>query len=147
MTNLIFSRTVNTETDILQSWIDTPSVNKWIYIDNWSEYYEAVSNSPKNFLYSVYSDSRLVAHIAAELIDSSAHISLIVDPCIQDKGIGTKVITEVISKANDLFGKITDITAIIYPSNIASKKCFTKCGFSEKGTDEDGGIIFVLPID
>lgn len=124
-----FVRAAAADMNTMTEWHKSPSVRKWIYIDDWFAYYSAVRDDPDYYLYSVYSDGMLTAHIAAEKINGELAVDLIVNPQLQGKGYGTAVIKDMIIKTTGLFGNIRSYTACIYPDNIPGRKCFEKAGF------------------
>lgn len=141
----LFRKTVPEELPLLQEWNNHPSVHKWIYIDDWEEYYNAVSNIDGYYLYSVYDDNQMIAHIAAETVDNVAALCLIVSPQYHNQGVGTAVLNAMIANTKNLFGNINGYTAHIFSGNTASIKCFTKCSF-KLSHSEDEEFVYNLNI-
>lgn len=126
----------------VSEWHKNESVRKWICIDNWAEYFEAVKNAPGYYLYSVYQDDTMLAHIAGESIDGWLAMDIIVDPMKHGQGFGTAILLDMFARTPDLFGNIHGYIANIYPNNIASKKCFEKAGFHYEKDGDDGEMVY-----
>lgn len=126
----------------VSKWHKTESVRKWIYIDNWTEYYEAVKDVPGYYLYSVYQNNTMIAHIAGEVIDNWLAMDIIVDPVKHGKGFGTAILVDMFVRTSELFGNIYGYIANIYSGNIVSKKCFEKAGFCYEKDGEDGEMVY-----
>ncbi len=137
-----FRKTSLDESDIFQTWYETPAIHRWVPIEDWAGYFKAVSDLNNYFLYSVYDKNRLIAGIAAEIIDHTAAICLLVDPELHGRGIGTLVLQDMQRKTHKLFGNIHGYVAGIFPGNIGSVKCFEKAGFIKMKKGNDGEDIY-----
>ncbi len=136
---LQFRRTIKAELPLLEKWHSTISVRKWIYIDDWTEYWNTVSALSEYYLYSVYEEERMVAWISAEIINATVAVCIIVDPLKQHRGIGTAVVRKMLSNSQVLFGAgIRSFHAAIYEGNTASRRLFEKCGFQCQNISKDG---------
>ena len=139
-----FHPTVEANIELLQSWQGDPEVRRWIYIDDWKEYFGAVSPNPEYYLYTVFSVGAPIAQIAAERIGDELSLMLIVEPQSRGKGVGRMVLLEMLTCSAALFGDVSHFAAYIHPNNTASIKCFESAGFECKGSDPDGELIYRL---
>ena len=133
----VFRKTILSEADYLQQWHDATAVKRWVPIENWKSYFQAVLHLKNYYLYSVYLEENLIAYIAAEIQNGCASICLVVDPSQHGQGIGTAVLLEMQRQTQNLFGHVHTYIAGIFPENIHSIRCFEKAGFvkREKGND------------
>ena len=139
-----FVKTSLTDIQTVAQWHKKEAVRKWIYVDDWTAYYKAVKDSPGYYLYAVYQDGSMLAHIAGEAIDGWLAMDIIVDPLKHEKGFGTAILLDMFAHTFELFGNIRGYIANIYPRNIASKKCFEKAGFRYEKDGEDGEMVYKL---
>ena len=137
-----FRKTTIEEAACLQQWHNAPSVYRWVPIDDWKVYYHAVAKLQNYYIYSVYLEGKLMAYIAAEILNGSAAICLVVNPENHGKGIGSAVLIEMLRQSTALFGKINSISAGIFPENKRSIRCFEKAGFQKTCKGNDGEDIY-----
>ena len=137
-----FRKTALDESDKFQKWYEVSSVRRWVPIEDWTGYFEAVSDLKHYYLYSVYDKDQLIAAISAEIIDNTAAICLVVDPALHGLGFGTLILQDMQYKTRKLFGNIHGYVAGIFPGNIASIKCFEKAGFIKTKKGNDGEDIY-----
>lgn len=141
-----FLPSVRSEMEVLQRWSASPAVHRWVSVDNWYAYFDAVSRLEKYYLYSVHADRRFCAHIAAENTDGYMAVSIVVEPALHGRGIGQAVIRAMLARSQDLFGNIRGYKAHIFAGNEASRVCFTKCGFTQTESLADGESVFVYDL-
>lgn len=139
---LTFKESTPADMQIFQIWSESPAINRWVPIEDWTAYYQSVSNLGDYFLYSIYSKDELVGFIAAEINNRIASILLIVAPERQGQGIGNTIIRQLITEHSALFGDVTSISAGIFFNNYASIRCFEKAGFRKTDIGKDGEIIY-----
>lgn len=137
-----FLETSLSDIQTVSEWHKKESVRKWIYIDNWFDYFKAVKDAPDYYLYSVYQDDIMLAHIAGEVIDGWLAMDIIVDPMKHGQGFGTAILLDMFAHTSELFGNIHGYIANIYPNNIESKKCFEKAGFRYEKDGVDGEMVY-----
>ena len=140
---LSLRKTTLDDVECIGRWHKASNVKRWVPIENWLAYYQAVSQNDNYYLYSVFlRQGILIAYIAAEVENGNAAICLVVDPDQHGKGIGTAVLQKMLQQATSLFGDIHSYRAGIFPENIASIKCFEKAGFKKFGKGNDGEILY-----
>jgi len=141
-----FRKTTFKEADCLAQWHATPVVKRWVPIDNWQVYFQAVTNLKNYYLYSVYHEGKIIAHIAGEVKEDAVAICLVVDPMRHGQGIGTAVLVEMQRQTQSLFGHVNAYVAGIFPENISSIKCFEKAGYikERKGNDGEDMYFYIL---
>lgn len=123
-------------------WYKSESVSKWIGIDDWISYYEAVKDLPDYYLYSVFAGNELISYIAGEITDEYLAMAIIVDPTKHGQGIGTSVLLDMFAHTTELFGNIKGYRSYIYSDNFASKRCFEKAGFQYEKDGDDGEMVY-----
>lgn len=97
---------------------------------------------PNFYLYSVFYNGIMLAHIAGEVIDGWLAMDIIVDPMKHRQSLGTAILLDMFAHTSELFGCIHGYVANIYPNNIASKKCFEKAGFNYEKDGEGGELVY-----
>ena len=134
--------------DILASWLEQESINKWMGgIKDWHKYFDAVK-SPDYFLFKVSLDGKIIGEIGLEIIDEVGYVSFMINPDEHNKGHGKKILKLFLENISRLIGKkIKYIEAGIDADNIASKRCFESCGFELKEIDEDGFMDYIYNIE
>ena len=140
MSDCLFSPVTPEDIPQIKSWFAADSVRKHIGIDDFAQYCRFVEDAPDYYLYAVrLTEAHTVAAITAgEVIDGVAYLMLIVDPSRQHRGIGQRVLRDVIRMTDSLFGRHCTLAAAIDESNTASIRCFESCGFRRGQPDADG---------
>lgn len=130
----------------LQSWFAQPNaenkfINDYADVETWLE---LIESSDKRFGYMIYQDLQPIAFLDLELYDDhSASIAFGVKPELRGKGLGKKIIQEVMNLPS--LKTITQIHAGVEPDNIASQKVLLSNGFRK--TTEEGIIEFEKEIN
>ena len=133
----------------VEKWLDKKAV-KLTGIDNgWEDFYEYWKNEDGNVLNQnywckvVYEKNKPFGIIAIGCHeDLFVIMEMLIAPKMRNKGKGSILIKELIENGKEILGKeIKRATAVIFPSNIASQKCFDKAGFAVERIHEDGDAI------
>ena len=106
---------------------------------NWENEDEFVSGG--NFWCKVvFENDRPFAVIALCQYEQKTMImEVLVAPEKRGRGKGSKMLKELLENGKDIIGvNIQKAEAIIFPSNEASQKAFSKAGFKHESTHEDG---------
>ncbi len=127
---------------IVAEWHKNKEVKKWIFIDDWDEYFKVVSSNKDYYLYSIFESKKLVSFICAEKIENKMYISIIVNPVLFKKGYGKTSLHLILDYIEATFLDIVSVVACIYPKNKASKKCFESVDFEFVKNGEDGEMIY-----
>ena len=130
----------------VEKWLDRKAVRMTGMDDGWRDFYEYWANEEgvivgENYWCKVvFEEEKPFAIIALSLYEGNITImETLVAPKMRGKGKGTKVLKELLENGKDIIGfNIQKAEAIIFSSNEASQKAFTKVGFKYKNTHEDG---------
>lgn len=140
-------RDYNPETmGFVEDWIDEVAVKMTGMEDGFRQEYEYWSNEDYNVVGDNYWCKVIFENLNPfAVIEFSLHegcftiMEIIVEPEMRGQGMGSKILKELIENAKIIIGMdIKKADAIIFPSNIASKKAFEKADFKYHHTHEDG---------
>lgn len=137
-------------TSFVEDWLDDEAVNETGLDDGWRDFYEYWLNDKntllnKNFWCKVvFENSVPFAAVALGFHDDRIIVmELVVNPEERGKGKGTALLKELLACGDAIISKkITNAEAVIYPSNIASKKAFENAGFKFDYAHEDGDALY-----
>lgn len=138
-----------TEMKFVEKWLDKKAVRFTGMDEGWKNFYEYWKNESKSVLNENYwckvvsQSNKPFAIIALSFHENSFLImEMLIAPKARNKGNGTKLIKELIENSKQILGKeIKTVSAVIFPSNVASQKCFEKAGFVVERIHEDGDAI------
>lgn len=130
----------------VEDWIDEVAVKMTGMEDGFRQEYEYWSNEDYNVVGDNYWCKVIFENLNPfAVIEFSLHegcftiMEIIVEPEMRGQGMGSKILKELIENAKIIIGMdIKKADAIIFPSNIASKKAFEKADFKYHHTHEDG---------
>lgn len=130
----------------VEKWLDKKAVRMTGNDDGWRSFYEYWANVDYNIVGEnywckvVFENEKPFAVMALGLYEGNITImEILVAPKMRGKGKGSKMIKELLNNGKSIIGfDIHKADTVIYPSNIASQKAFTKAGFKYKSTHEDG---------
>ena len=130
----------------IEDWLDESAVKSTGLDEGFRAFYEYWASEGglvvgENYWCKVvFEDDKPFAIIALSLYEGNITImETLVAPKMRGKGKGTKVLKELLENGKDIIGfNIQKAEAIIFPSNEASQKAFSKAGFKYKSTHEDG---------
>ncbi len=136
----------------VEAWLDESAVNSTGIDDGWNDFYEYWCNEENTVLNEnfwckvIFEDEKPLAVTAFSLIENKLMImEVVVDNKLRSKGIGTQLLKELISNGNEIFGKSVESSeAVIFPSNIASKKAFEKAGYVLERIHPDGDALYYV---
>ena len=111
-----------------------PEISRYISI-NEKSYFSYVTTTENVFYFKVYEGEQLVAVIHCELFGEILHMSIIVMPEYQKKGIGTAILYDIQNTALSL--PFTHIKVSIEKSNAASLRVFNKMGVVKISENEE----------
>ncbi len=140
---------------IVDSWLDRDTVSMTGLDIGWSAYWQAVQNDALNFpgckdyCKLVYVGVAPCAVISFGVYQKVLTISeIIVDPRFRGKGIGTRMLLQLVEMARNLvFGSVNVLSAVVYPQNVASQKAFRNAGFQfETRTDDGVDLIYTYTL-
>ncbi len=131
---------------LVDGWLDKVAVAMTGLDMGWDDYWNAVQadavNFPgcKDFCKLVSENGVPVAVICYGCHEGIATISeIVVAPLLRGKGIGTRILRELVSHADELLGEQPDsFCAVIYPGNLPSQRAFLNAGFIFDSAHEDG---------
>jgi len=124
-------------------WSSHDSIKNTIFVDDWAQYYRYVAAQAQYWIFGVWQDDKLIGELAAEGIDDHLSVSLIIDPALQGRGLGTAAMRLFVECAASLTQfNPAYVHAAIAPGNIASMRCFEKAQFVNVGKDEDGEYFY-----
>lgn len=130
----------------VEKWLDRKAVRMTGNDDGWRSFYEYWANEDDHIVGEnywckvVFENETPFAVTALGLHEGNITImEILVAPKMRGKGKGSKMIKELLNNGKSIIGlDIHKADAVIYTSNIASQKAFTKAGFKYKSTHEDG---------
>ncbi len=130
----------------VEKWLDRKAVRMTGNDDGWRSFYEYWANEDDHIVGEnywckvVFENETPFAVMALGLHEGNITImEILVAPKMRGKGKGSKMIKELLNNGKSIIGlDIHKADAVIYTSNIASQKAFTKAGFKYKSTHEDG---------
>lgn len=133
----------------VEKWLDKKAVKLTGIDDGWEDFYEYWKNEGGNILNQNYwckvisENGKTFGIIAIGCHeDLFVIMEMLIAPKMRNKGKGAKLIKELIENSTEILGKeIKKATAVIFPSNVASQKCFEKAGFVVERIHEDGDAI------
>ncbi len=140
----------DSDAKIVDTWLDSDAV-RFTGIDNgWQEFYDywikcAENNSIKDiYCYTAYNSNFPIGVIFIGTEKNILTISeLIIAPELRRKGYGSKVLNTLILSIASIIGRNFDTAkAVIFPSNLASQRCFEKAGFKKVGMHPDGDAVY-----
>jgi RimJ/RimL family protein N-acetyltransferase len=130
---------------IYQAWFEDDELRRRISFPD-HKWFNYVSHDSSVHCWAVYENIDLIAQIqmdVGQIDDSTAYISLSVDPLRRGEGTGSKVLEEFLH----IYGeKYQQIEAGIEPDNLASIKCFEKNDFVKTATEDADGILTFIRI-
>ena len=71
-------------------------------------------------------------------------MEIVVEPNSRNRGIGAKLLRELLTRKEILGFAIEKSEAVIFPSNIASRKAFENAGYRHHHTHEDGTAMYYV---
>ena len=130
----------------VEKWLDRKAVRMTGMDDGFHDFYEYWAKEDgfivgENYWCKVvFEEEKPFAVIALGLYEGNITImETLVAPKMRGKGKGSKMLKELLENGKDIIGfNIQKAEAIIFPSNEASQKAFSKAGFKYKSTHEDG---------
>ena len=129
----------------VENWLDAAAVRSTGLEDGFRDFYEYWAAEPgyrvgENYWCKVaYETDTPIGIIACALYESKTTImEILIAPERRGQGNGTKLLTELHSRANILGFQIEKSEAVIFPDNTASQRAFEKAGFYHYHTYEDG---------
>lgn len=134
----------------VEEWLDAEAIKATGLDDGWQDFYEYWLNEEYNILGKnywckvVFEETVPFAVIALGFFENRLIImELVINPEMRSKGKGTALMKELLNNGKEIIGtQIANAEAVIYPSNIASKKAFEKAGFVFDGAHEDGDALY-----
>ncbi len=134
----------------VETWLDESAVRSTGLDDGFRDFYEYWANEDgfvvgENFWCKVVceTDDPVAVIALCQHEQTTSIMEIVVDPGKRGRGIGTKLLRELLTN-NEIIGfSIHKSEAVIFPSNIASKKAFENAGFQyhHMDKDEDGTSI------
>lgn len=129
----------------IEDWLDTDAVRSTGLDDGFLPFYDYWSNEDgfvlgKNFWCKVIfeHDTPLAVIAFCHHEHKLIIMEIVVAPAKRNHGIGTSVLKELFENNGIIASSFIQCEAIIYPSNIASRKAFEHAGFEYVRTHEDG---------
>lgn len=92
-------------------------------------YWENRLNNPEEYSFIILNGNKELGIVRLDKKENSYEVSIILDPEMHGKGIGTKTVEEIIKKAKDL--GIRKLTSRVKEWNVGSKKIFEKNDFKK----------------
>ena len=131
---------------LVDSWLDENAVAMTGLDMSWDDYWHAVLADGINFpgckdaCKLIYENGVPVAVICFGCYGGIVTISeLLVSPACRGKGVGTRILQELVAHADDLLGeRPTRFCAVIFPENLPSQRAFENAGFVFDSAHEDG---------
>ena len=131
---------------LVDSWLDENAVAMTGLDMSWDDYWHAVQADAVNFpgckdaCKLIYENGVPVAVICFGCYGGIVTISeLLVAPACRGKGVGTRILRELVTRADELLGEQPDrFCAVIYPENLPSQRAFENAGFVFDSAHEDG---------
>ena len=94
----------------------------------------------------VMADGRVVGFLMYDASEDEAQIyRFMIDRAHQGKGYGKAALRALLDEIRDL-GHVREISICYEPGNEAARQLYRAAGFLERGLDEDGEMIAVLPV-
>lgn len=94
----------------------------------------------------VMADGRVVGFLMYDASEDEAQIyRFMIDRAHQGKGYGKAALRALLDEIRDL-GHVREISICYEPRNEAARRLYRAAGFVERGLDEDGEMIAVLPV-
>lgn len=78
-------------------------------------------------------------------LNNIGHFSFYIVQAERDKGKGKKLLISLVQKAEEL--NLSSLEAGVNEKNVSSQKSLESVGFIQKGIDEDGYLIYSLPLN
>lgn len=130
----------------VEKWLDKKAVKMTGMDEGFRDFYEYWANEDDHIVGEnywckvVFENETPFAVMALGLHEGNITImEILVAPKMRGKGKGSKMIKELLNNGKSIIGlDLHKADAVIYTSNIASQKAFTKAGFKYKSTHEDG---------
>ena len=130
----------------VEKWLDKKAVKMTGMDEGFRDFYEYWAKEDgfvvgENYWCKVvFENEKPFAIIALSLYEGNVGImEIFVAPKTRGKGKGSKMIKELLNNGKSIIGfDIHKADAVIYTSNIASQKAFSKAGFKHESTHEDG---------
>lgn len=131
---------------MVDGWLDENAVSMTGLDMGWDDYWNAVQadavNFPgcKDFCKLVSENGAPIAVICYGCYEGIATISeIVVAPLHRGNGIGTRILRELVSHADELLGEQADrFCAVIFPENLPSQRAFENAGFVFESAHDDG---------
>lgn len=138
--------------DFVEDWLDKHAVRMTGMDDGFRSQYEYWANNGEHIVGEdywckvVYENENPFAMVQLGLYEGTVTImETIVAPENRGKGLGSGVIKELLHNGKSIIGfDIEKAEAVIFPSNIASKKAFEKAGFYFSHAHEDGDVLYYV---
>ncbi len=136
----------------VENWLDKAAVKSTGLDDGWSAFYEYWLNDEQtmpneNFWCKVvYENQNPIAVIAFGMNENRIIVmEFVVNNRLRSIGKGTSILKEFLSEGKEITGNAIKMSeAVIYPSNIASRKVFEKAGFVFDRKDDDGDAFYYI---
>jgi len=125
--------------ETVREWLAHETVNPWVCIADWDAFFAWARQNPDYYMFRATADGEMLGLIALEITGNRGFVCLVIDPAMQGRGHGKRVLGQFVREARRLTrAGLAVIEAGIFPGNEASKRCFTACGFQLSGIGEDG---------
>lgn len=139
----------------IDTWLDESAVKSTGLDEGFRHFYEYWANEDgftvgKNFWCKVvFEDDNPVAVVAlCEYEGNVTIMEMVVVPEKRGRGIGTKLLKELLGREEIIGYAIQKSDAVIFLSNLASQKAFANAGFRYHHTHEDGdALCYTYQID
>ncbi len=127
----------------IKLWSAHKSIKRWIHIDNWDDYYRYAVNEERTHPFAVYCDDAFYGLLVAEVDNLQVGIFLLIDPALQNRGLGQKTLACFHDAIDTLLNcNLKNVIAYIAVQNHISKQCFQNAGYQYGGMDGDGEEIW-----
>lgn len=137
--------------EYIEKWLDESAVNFTGLDDGFRDFYEYWAKEDgsvvgENFWCKVvFENDKPFAVIAFGLAEGKITImEIVIEPGKRGQGRGSKLLREFLESEEIIGFTIQKSEAVIYPSNIASKKAFENAGFKYHYTHEDGDAMYYV---
>lgn len=135
----------------IENWLDESTVKSTGLDEGFRAFYEYWANEDgfvdgENFWCKVVCESNTPLAVIAfcQHEHTILVMEIVVDPQRRGRGIGSKLLKELLGSKEIIGFAIQKSEAVIFPNNIASKKAFENAGYQYHHTHEDGTALYYI---
>lgn len=137
--------------NFVESWLDECAVNSTGLGEGFRAFYEYWAKEDgfvvgKNFWCKVVCEGNIPLAVVAFCRHEHTILvmEIVVDPQKRGRGVGSKLLKELLNSKEIIGFAIQKSDAVIFPGNIASQKAFEHAGYQYHHTYEDGTAMYYI---